>query len=168
MKSIIRSRLATAVVAAALAGAAAASPGDGFGAGMHEITPQMQERMQSRLQARLDKMADRLQIKASQQEAWQAYVKAHKEQFDPAALKALPQEADAATIARHRADRAALMAQRLAAIADATAKLQSALTPEQAKTLADILRHPMGEGRRGGWGGRGEHGPRGPMGGGMR
>ena len=54
-----------------------------------------------------------------------------------------------------------------AALADATAKLQSALTPEQAKTLAELTRHPMGQHRGGA---RGEQGPRGPMGGmgGMR
>jgi hypothetical protein len=67
---------------------------------------------------------------------------------------------------------AAKMAQKLAVHADATAKLQSALTPEQAKTLADMTRHPMGgrHGGKGGFGGRGEHGPMGGMGGmgGMR
>ncbi|MCZ7653884.1 MAG: hypothetical protein M5R42_05705 [Rhodocyclaceae bacterium] len=78
-------------------------------------------------------------------------------------------DADAATLARHRADMAAKMATKLATLSDATAKLQGALTPEQAKTLADMTRHPMG-GRHGGKGGRGEHGRHGQMsgmGGGM-
>jgi hypothetical protein len=165
MNTNTRSKLATAFVAAGLAFAAAlpaaASPGFGPGMGGREMTPEMQERMQSRMQSRLDKMAQRLEIKASQQDAWQAYAKVHKEQFDPAAMKAPAKDADAATIARHRADMAAKMATKLATLADATAKLQGALTPEQAKTLADMTRHPMG-GRHGG---RSEHGPRGQMGG---
>lgn len=176
MNTPARGRLTAALFATLLA-ALPASAAPGPGAGMREMTPEMQERMQSRLQARLDKMSQRLEIKASQQDAWQAYAKVHKEQFDPAAMKAPPKDADAATIARHRADAAAQMAQKLAVLADATAKLQSALTPEQSRTLADMTRHPMGEGRRGGGqgkvGGRGEHGPAGGMGpmggmGGMR
>ncbi len=169
MKSITRSKLATAFVAAGLAFAAAlpaaASPGFGPGMGGREMTPEMQERMQSRMQARLDKMANRLEIKASQQDAWQAYAKVHKDMFD-GSMKAPAKDADAATLARHRADMAAKMAQKLATHADATAKLQSALTPEQAKTLADMTRHPMGgrHGKHGGFGGRGDHGHRGMMG----
>ena len=167
MHSMTRSKLATTLVAAGLALAAAvpaaASPGYGPGPGMREMTPEMQQRMQSRMQARLDKMAQRLEIKASQQDAWQAYVKVHKEMFD-GGMQPAPKDADAATIARHRADMAAKMAQKLAIHADATAKLQSALTPEQAKTLADMTRQPMG-GRHGMHGGRGEQGPRGQMGG---
>lgn len=168
MNTNTRSKLGAALVAAGLSLAAAlpaaASPGFGPGAGMREMTPEMQERMRDRLQARLDKMANRLEIKASQQDAWQAYVKVHKEQFDPAALKPLPKDADAAAITRHRADMAAKMATKLAVLADATAKLQSALTPEQAKTLADMTRHPMG-GRQGRHGGDGPRGPMAGMGG---
>ena len=163
-----RSKLVTALLAAGLALAAAAPASAMPGPGMREMTPEMQERMQSRMQARLDRMANRLEIKASQQDAWQAYVKVHKEMFD-GGIKPAPKDADAAAIARHRADTAAKMAQKLATLADATARLQSALTPEQAKTLADMTRHPMGgrHGKHGGFGGRGEHGHRGMMGGGM-
>ncbi|MBK6632477.1 MAG: Spy/CpxP family protein refolding chaperone [Betaproteobacteria bacterium] len=165
MKTITRNKLATALFAAGLAIAAAmpASAAPGPGPGMREMTPEMQERMQSRMQARLDKMAERLEIKASQQDAWQAYAKVHKEMFD-ARPTPPAKDADAATLARHRADMAAKMAQKLTVLADATAKLQSALTPEQAKTLADMTRHPMG-GRHGKHGGRGEQGSRGQMGG---
>lgn len=165
MNTTTRSKLAIALFAAGL-GLAAAAPASAMpGPGMREMTPEMTERMQSRMQARLDKMANRLEIKASQQDAWQAYVKVHKDQFDPSAMKAPPKDADAATLARHRADMAAKMATKLATLADATAKLQGALTPEQAKTLADMTRHPMGGRHGGGMGGRGEHGPRGQMGG---
>ena len=167
MQSITRSKLATTLVAAGLALSAtlaavplaSAAPGPG----MREMTPEMQQRMQTRMQARLDQMANRLEIKASQQDAWQAYAKVHQQLFD-GSMKPAPKDADAATIARHRADMAAKMAQKLAIHADATAKLQSALTPEQAKTLADMTRQPMG-GRHGMHGGRGEQGPRGQMGG---
>lgn len=168
MNTITRSKLGAALFAAGLALAAAvpvasAAPGPGA----REMTPEMQERMQNRMQARLDRMAQRLEIKASQQDAWQAYVKVHKEQFDPAAMKAPPKDADAATLARHRADTAAKMAQKLAVLADATARLQEALTPEQAKTLADMTRRPMGGRHDGGFGRgqHGDHGHRGMMGG---
>ena len=58
------------------------------------------------------------------------------------------------------------MAKKLDTLADATARLQSALTPEQAKTLAEMTRHPMGgrHGKHGGFG-RGGEGPRAQMGG---
>ncbi|MBI4989384.1 MAG: Spy/CpxP family protein refolding chaperone [Rhodocyclales bacterium] len=163
MNTASRSKLTAALFAAGLALAAAAPASAMPGPGMREMTPEMQQRMQSRLQARLDKMAQRLEIKASQQDAWQAYAKVHKDMID-GTMKAPPKDADAATLARHRADMAAQMAQKLAVLADATAKLQGALTPEQAKTLADMTRHPMG-GRHGGPGGRGENAPRGQMGG---
>ncbi len=163
-----RSKLATTLFAAGLALAAAvpAAASPGYGPGMREMTPEMQQRMQSRQQAHLDRMANRLEIKASQQDAWQAYVKVHQEMFD-GSMKPAPKDADATTIARHRADMAAKMAQKLALHADATAKLQSVLTPEQAKTLADMTRQPMGgrHGGKGGFGQRGEQGPRGQMGG---
>jgi hypothetical protein len=169
MNANTRSKLTTALVAAGLAlsatlavvPVASAAPG----LGMREMTPEMQERMQSRMQARLDRMANRLEIKASQQDAWQAYAKVHKDMFD---ARPTPPEkdADAAALARHRADTAAKMATKLATLADATAKLQSALTPEQARTLADMTRRPMGgrHGKRGGFGGHGDQGHRGMMG----
>ena len=142
VKAITRSKLTTALVAAGLALSAtlaavplaSAAPGPG----MREMTPEMTERMQSRMQSRLDKMAQRLEIKASQQDAWQAYVKTHKEMFD-GGMKPAPKDADAATIARHRADMAAKMAQKLAIHADATAKLQSALTPHNPTDPASAL-----------------------------
>jgi hypothetical protein len=166
MKPITRSKLATAFLAAGLTLAAAAPASAMPGPGGREMSPEMQQRMQSRMQGRLDQMAKRLEIKASQQDAWQAYVKVHQQMFD-GGLKPAPKDADAATIARHRADMAAQMATKLSSLADATAKLQGALTPDQVKLLAEMTRHPMGgrHGGQGGFGGRGEHGHRGPMGG---
>lgn len=153
-----RNQIAAALLGAgfALALAAPASAQPGWDHGPREMTPEMQQRMQTRQQQRLDRMAQRLEIKPSQQEAWQAYAKARQELF--AARPAAPaRDADAATLARYRADRAAEMAQRLAALADATAKLQGVLEPAQAKTLAELTRRPVGDGD--GWGKR--HGGRG-------
>jgi hypothetical protein len=171
MKPNKRNTLAAALLGAGIALAAAipaaASPGGGFGPGMREMTPEMQERMRDRMQARFDKMAERLEIKASQRDAWQAYVKVHQAQID-GSMKPAPKDADAATIARHRADMANKMAQKLTVLADATAQLQQTLSPEQAKLLADMTRRPMG-GRHGKHGGeRSEHRRHGGEGRGMR
>ena len=89
---------------------------------------------------RLDEAANRLEIKASQQKAWQAYTKSLE------AMAAHPdkhpaEDADAATIARFHADIASQMAAKLQKVADATAKLQAALTPEQRKTFDQMARH---------------------------
>jgi len=137
MKPISRNTLAAAFFAAGLAFAAAAP----LASAQTAPQPQAQANMQSRQQARLDWMAQRLQITAAQQDAWQAYVQAHKEMFDSRlGFTPPPNNADAATLTRDRAERVAQMAQKLTALADATAKLQSALTPEQSKTLADMTR----------------------------
>ena len=87
-----------------------------------------------------DRLADRLEIKASQQNAWQAYTKALETATEHAGTK--PEiKTDAASIARLHADMAAARAQKLAQIADATAKLQEVLSPEQRKTLDQIAAH---------------------------
>lgn len=160
MKSTPRLTRLAAALAAGLALAAAvpasASPGPGF----REMTPEMTERMRDHMQARLDRMAERLEIKASQQDAWKAYAKVHQDMFD-GSIKPAPKDADAAAIVRHRADTAALMAKKLATLADATAELQKVLTPEQNKLLAGMVRRPMG----GRFGGPGEHGRHGGFGG---
>ena len=49
--------------------------------------------------------------------------------------------ADAASIVRFRADMVAARAKKLGQVADATVKLQAALTPEQRKTFDQIVRH---------------------------
>ena len=100
---------------------------------------QMRERMQARMSERLDRLAARLEIKASQQGAWDAYRAARA-----SILEARPQrparDADAATWARFRAEMAQRRAQYLAAMADATQKLQEALEPPQRKVLDEIAR----------------------------
>lgn len=120
---------------------------------------QMRERMQARMSQRLDRLAARLEIKASQQEAWSAYRKVRETAFQNR-----PQwpgrDADAATLTRFRAEMAQQRAQRMAAMADATAKLQAALEPDQRKVLDEITRSPgpRGQHRGGRGGGHGGHG----------
>ena len=111
---------------------------------------------QEHIKLRLAKMAERLEIKSSQQNEWQAYAKvieestnvphmAHASDADAGA----DADADAATLTRKHADFAAAHARKLAAIADATAKLESALTPEQRQTLDQMVRHFHPHGHRG-------------------
>jgi hypothetical protein len=113
---------------------------------------QMRERMQARVNQRLDRLAARLEIKASQQGAWEAY-----RNTVTSAFQARPQrparDADAATLMRFRAERAQYHAQRLVSLADATAKLHAALEPAQQKVLDEVVRQI---GQRGMRGGRGE------------
>lgn len=94
---------------------------------------------QAQLQARLDQAAKHLGINAAQQPQWDAYVKAVESPFGE--MHRLPPDADAATIARQRADIAAGHAAKLARIADATAALQAVLAPEQQHALALMVRH---------------------------
>jgi hypothetical protein len=92
---------------------------------------------QERLKHFTDGLANRLEIKASQQSAFQAFVKTLEAAAEHPAKK--PEvKTDAASLARLHADMAAARAQKLAKIADATAKLQEVLSPEQRKTLDQI------------------------------
>ena len=112
-----------------------------------------------------DRMASRLEIKASQQNAWQAYTKTLETIIERPA-KTPEFKTDAASVTRAHADMAAKHAQKLAQIADATAKLQEVLTPDQRKTLDQIVAHEGGHhhghhfhgDEHGTHGERGEHG----------
>jgi hypothetical protein len=112
---------------------------------------------QEMMQEHMNRLADRLEIKASQQAAFQAYAKTLGSFGEWPANK--PEaKTDAASIARRHADMAAAMAQKLAQVADATAKLQEVLTPDQRKTLDQIVAH-AGHHRHGGpFAHGGEHG----------
>ena len=104
---------------------------------------QFHERMHENLQARLDRLAQRLEIKASQQPVWEDFAKSVEALADGNA-KRPGDDADAAAIARYRADRAAEMAGKMSKIADATVKLQSALSEDQRKILnqtAQLMLH---------------------------
>ncbi|MGH8666830.1 MAG: Spy/CpxP family protein refolding chaperone [Burkholderiales bacterium] len=107
---------------------------------------QMRERMQTRMSQRLDRLAARLEIKASQQDAWQVYRKARASIFENR-LERPARDADAATFTRFRADMAQRRAQHLAAMAEATATLQQALEPQQRKVLDEIVRQSGAHGK---------------------
>lgn len=109
------------------------------------------EQMHARMKARLDQLADRLEIKASQQNVWEEYAKSVTALADPGA-KRPDDDADAATVSRYRAERAAELARKLAKIADGTAKLQSVLTEQQRKLFDRVTRHPF-QGWHHGWNG---------------
>jgi hypothetical protein len=131
---------------------------------------EMAQHHKAMVQRRLDDAAARLEIKASQQSAWQAYSTTVKELAEAEGMPPRPDaDADAATIARQRAERASAFARKLGAIADATAKLQSVLTAEQKSVLTELTRNA---GMHGGPGGMmmmhrqmmdGRHGERGAM-----
>jgi hypothetical protein len=97
------------------------------------------EKIQEHMHHMLDKLAARLEIKASQQGAWEEFSKAIE--FIPEQNTNKPNdEADAATIAKYRADQAADFAKKWAKVADATAKLQSVLSEDQRKILNQVSR----------------------------
>jgi hypothetical protein len=161
MKSGI-AKSAGALTAAALAfalsaGWVAAQPAGPGGGRSDEAAMHRQHRMehmQMMMKKRIEKMASRLEIKASQQGPWTEYVRAREGMW--ANMPARPgRDADAATIARARADFAADMARKLAVVSDATAKLQAVLSPEQRKVFDEMARR---SGRRGHHGGRGGEG----------
>lgn len=106
------------------------------------------------VQARLDKEAVMLEIKTSQQAAWEGYASAAVETMTAFGnRKPMPSAADAATTMRQHADRAAVMAQNLGKLADATEKLQSVLNEEQRKVFDRIVReHSQFHGRHHGEG----------------
>ncbi len=112
-----------------------------------ELRPQP-ERMREFIKARLDKLANRLEIKASQQQAWEAFAKAVTALADRP-VKHPDENADAATIAHFRADMVADMAKKLSAIADATDKLAAVLNADQRKVLNEEFRRFQ---RGGHWG----------------
>ena len=100
--------------------------------------------MRARIADRLNKMADRMEIKASQQAAWKAYGTVVMSMADASALTRPAAAADAATVLRFRAERSGERAQKLAKLAEATATLQTALTPEQNAVLDQMTRRFAG------------------------
>jgi hypothetical protein len=130
---------------------------------MHEYT-------QESMQKHLDHLASRLEIRASQQEAWKAFASAVRGMVPAAPPEAPAKDLDAAARARLAADRVADRAKRLAQVADATAKLQQVLDPPQREVLNEVARqfghhmHGHGDGPWGMHGGmHGEDHCDGPM-----
>lgn len=170
MENTMNSRIAIRTLAASvalalsagwIAGVAAQAPAPAERAAMHQRHGM--EHMQMKMKERIAKMAARLEIKASQQGAWGDYVKARESMWANRPVRPA-KDADAATIARSRADFAADMARKLAVVSDATAKLQAVLAPEQRKVFDEMARRGGKRGMRGHHGGRGERGGRGESG----
>lgn len=145
--------LAAGVLGASIAAAAAPAFSDRGGQGHGQHAAPTAEQMQQRVQARLTRMAERLEIKASQQAAWDAYV-----QKRIAMVQARPQrpdrDADAPTVLRFRAGMAERRAKNLVALADATEDLRKNLDAAQQKVLD---RMALRQGRHGARGSRGSH-----------
>lgn len=122
------------------------------------------ERMRAFIKTRLDKLAAKLGLKPSQRAAWDAFAKSVEALSERPASRP-GKGADAASIARYRADAAAGFAGKLSAIADTTAALQAKLDENQRNAFNEAYRHfrhgrhgcaghggPGGFGRAGGGG----------------
>jgi len=156
MKSAATRAIAGMLAAAGLTLAITAMSLPAFAAGKDDPASMQQrfEQMQARMKARIAKMGERLEIKASQQAAWNEYVNSRQAMM--AQRPARPaKDADAATVARSRAEFVADMARKLAVVSDATAKLQAVLDDNQKKAFNQMAR------RSGMLGHRGHHGQRG-------
>ncbi len=105
---VLTASVAIALSAGWIAGASAQQtpPAGGDRSAMHER--HRAEHMQAKMKDRIAKMAARLEIKASQQAAWGDYVRAREGMMANRPARPAP-DADAATIARARADRVADM-----------------------------------------------------------
>jgi len=112
-----------------------------------EQKQQWVQKHQERIKARLAKAAQMLGISTSQQTAWDTYAAAVLASF-PTPGTGKP-DGDAASIARMRAERSAAHAQKMAALADATAALQALLTPEQRKTFDQLVQRAGHRGHHG-------------------
>jgi len=122
--------LSLGIAPSALAAPAAPQP-------MPQQEPQRHQEM---IKMHLAKMAERLEIKPSQQNAWQTYAKTYTSIMGGHMMQRPNENADAAAIVRHQADMTSEHAQKMLQLADATAKLQETLTPEQRQTLANMVR----------------------------
>jgi hypothetical protein len=100
----------------------------------------MHEHMQQMMDRHLDHLAARLEIRASQQEAWKGFAAAVRGMVPAAPPEEPARDLDAATRARQAADRAADRAKRLAQLADATGKLQQVLDAPQKDVLNEVAR----------------------------
>ena len=138
---------------------ALASPAVSFAHDQEHHHWQQQERSsQDRTQwikNRLTREAAMLEIKASQQSAWETYSAAALELTSTyGESKALPSNPDAAAAMRLVAEQATFFAQRMGKLADATEKLQAVLNEDQRKVLDRIVMlHTQHEGMhdRGHW-----------------
>jgi len=98
------------------------------------------EYMQQKIQKHLDRLAGRLEIRASQQEAWNGFAAAVRAMVPDKPRERPAQDLDAAARARLMADRASERGKKLTQLADATAKLQQALDAPQKQVLNEVAR----------------------------
>ncbi len=104
---------------------------------------QMQAATQNnRIRQRLEQLEQRLEIKASQQNEWEGYARSVS-MLEDRNWKRPEADADAASIAHYRADRATVFAKELTAIAEATDVLQKVLAPDQRKIFNQVSRLSM-------------------------
>jgi hypothetical protein len=139
--------VATLMVGAAPLGASAQEKPDGSPPmeQMHEhmhghMHGDMHEPMEQKMQEHLDHLAARLEIRASQQEAWNGFAAAVKGMAPAHPREEPARDLDAAARARLAADHAAEMARKLSTLADATGKLQQVLDGPQKQVLNEVSR----------------------------
>lgn len=140
----IAAMLFSAATLSLAAGAFAADTGDTPAAKPQQQS--FQQRRHDMIATRLAQMANRLEIKPSQQDAWNTY-STTVESLAETPRQLPPRDADAATLLHFKADRLAEMSQHLNKLADATATLAKALTPEQRSVLNEMARQERSMGR---------------------
>jgi hypothetical protein len=117
-----------AIVMASINSVSMADPGMQSDSGKQVTSDSMSEH----IKLRLEKLSQRLEIRSSQQAAWEKFARS----VEMLAEHNIPQpgnDADAAAIAHYRADRTAAFAKKLSVIADTTDNLQKVLTEDQRK-----------------------------------
>ncbi len=111
------------------------------------LSAQAQDGMQAppakeRIAARMDRMASRLEIKPSQQKAWDEYAKS-VESFAENRPKMPGENANAVEIAKFRERMAKEASEKFSRIAAATEKLRDALDANQREVLDRMARNSM-------------------------
>jgi hypothetical protein len=99
----------------------------------------MRERRIASMHRQLDTMGNRLQITASEQPVWNQY-KAARMDMMPKEFKRPGPDMNAAERAKFRAERAEMMAKKLAVLSQATSDLRAALSPNQQQVLDEMAR----------------------------
>jgi hypothetical protein len=112
--------------------------------GMEEHMKGMQAHHEAMLKHALDAGAERLELKASQMPAWQAFSSAFIALHQHPAMGPMGMmggdKQDAAAIVRDAADHAAEHARKLAAVADAAGKLQATMSDNQKTLFTGMVR----------------------------
>ena len=99
------------------------------------------------IKTRLERLENRLELKPVQQQAWGAFQES-VETLQVRKIERPGKDADAAAIARFRAERAKVMAERLSRIVETTAKLESVLSEGQRKIFDEASRRSLERMRR--------------------